>query len=158
MNKTFNAYIESLTPAKKMIAREAVETYLRGESEEVEKITCSDDLYKHLRYMAQYEEEHAVIILMNQGARIIKTVEISKGGYTGTMVDVRMVAKEAILCNATTVAFAHNHPSGTLSPSRDDKNITKRLKDGLETLMIRLLDSVIISNEGIYSFVDNGLL
>lgn len=156
MNNTFNAYIESLTPAKQMIAREAVETYLRGESEEVEKITCSNDIYKKLRYMAQYEEEHAVILLLNQNCNIIKVKELSYGSLTCTMVDVRIIAKEAILNNATAVILAHNHPSGNLNPSRDDNNITNKVRDGLNLLAIKLIDHVIISNVGYFSYADSG--
>lgn len=139
-----------------MIAREAVETYLRGESEEVEKITNSDDIYKKLRYMAQYEEEHAAVILMNQAGKIIKVKELSHGSLTCTLVDVRIIAKEAILSNATSVALVHNHPSGNLQPSRDDDNLTRRVRDGLQTLQIRLIDHVIISNEGYFSYEDCG--
>lgn len=139
-----------------MIAREAVETYLRGESEEVEKITCSNDIYKKLRYMAQYEEEHAVILLLNHNCNIIKVKELSYGSLTCTMVDVRIIAKEAILNNATAVILAHNHPSGNLNPSRDDNNVTNKVRDGLNLLAIKLIDHVIISNVGYFSYADSG--
>lgn len=139
-----------------MIAREAVETYLRGESEEVEKITCSNVIYKKLRYMAQYEEEHAVILLLKQNCNIIKVKELSYGSLTCTMVDVRIIAKEAILNNATAVILAHNHPSGNLNPSRDDNNITNKVRDGLNLLAIKLIDHVIISNVGYFSYADSG--
>lgn len=155
MNNLFDEYIESLTHAKKIVAREAVATYLKGESAKVEQIRSAAEINAKMRYFANYEDEHAAAILMNQAGKIIKVKELSHGSLTGTLVDVRIIAKEAILSNATSVALVHNHPSGSLQPSKDDDSLTRRVREGLQTLQIRLIDHVIISNEGYYSYSDN---
>jgi len=84
--------------------------------------------------------------------------ELSKGGIQSTIVDVRMVAKIALENLATGVIVAHNHPSGNLNPSQADINLTKKLKVGLNTLDIKLLDHIILSSNGYYSFENEGML
>ena len=84
--------------------------------------------------------------------------KISQGGICTTQVDVRLVAKYAIDSLAAGVIFIHNHPSGNLKPSREDEMLTKQMKDGLSILGVRLLDSLIITDEGYYSMTDQGLI
>lgn len=84
--------------------------------------------------------------------------KISQGGVCTTQVDVRLVAKYSIDSLASGVIFIHNHPSGNLHPSREDEMLTKRIKDALSIFGVRLLDSLIITDESYYSMTDQGLL
>ena len=83
---------------------------------------------------------------------------MSRGGITGTVVDIRMVLKEALLANATNIALAHNHPSGNLRPSREDDRLTDKVKQAAKLLDITLIDHVIVTNDGYYSYQDEGHL
>lgn len=83
---------------------------------------------------------------------------MSRGGITGTVVDIRMVLKEALLANATNIALAHNHPSGNLRPSREDDRLTDKVKQAAKLLDITLIDHVIVTNDGYYSYQDEGRL
>jgi len=103
--------------------------------------------------------ESAFIILLNQGLKVIGWAKIAQGGLASTLVDVRIIAKYAIDTLATGVIFVHNHPSGNLIPSVQDEHLTKKIKDGLATLDVRLLDSIILTpDDKFYSFADEGRL
>ena len=91
----------------------------------------------------QVREAHA--LLMNNRLRLIKAVRLSNGGLTETAVDVRCILREALLNNATALTLIHNHPSGNPRPSRDEDNITQKLKRACETMRIYLVDHVIVS-------------
>ena len=102
--------------------------------------------------------ESVFILLLNNSNNSIGYAKISQGGITGTVVDVRLVAKYAVDSLATSVILCHNHPSGVLSPSSADKAITKKVKDGLALLDVRLLDHLIITSSSYFSFLDEGLI
>lgn len=103
--------------------------------------------------------ESAFIILLNQPQKVIGWAKIAQGGLASTIVDIRIVAKYAIDSLATSVVFIHNHPSGSLCSSIQDDNLTKRIKEGLSLLDVKLMDSIILSPKGDYfSYRDNGLL
>ena len=104
-------------------------------------------IYNHMRpVMQDLDVEEFWALLMNQHYRLIKKVRISRGGITETPVDVRIVIKEAVLANCTILAVCHNHPSGNLSPSRADKDLTRSIKRACELLNIFFLDHVIITD------------
>lgn len=105
----------------------------------------------------EYVEE-AKIILLNRGNEILGVYELSKGGISGTIVDIRIILGVALKCNASAIVLVHNHPSGNLQPSEADKEITNRLRGASKLLDLVLLDHLIISKNGYYSFADNGLL
>ena len=84
--------------------------------------------------------------------------QLSKGGRTGTLVDVRLVLKKALETGAVALIVAHNHPSGTLKPSQADKNITEKLQQAAKSLDIKVLDHLIITEKAYFSFADEGLL
>ena len=157
MNNAFTTYLEGLTPMKQNIAREAVAVYLRGLQEEKVQIKSSEDIYNQCRDLAMLNVEHFDILLLNQAFRVIKRVNISTGGIDNTAVDVRLIMKHCLLNNATVLACVHNHPSGSLKPSKEDEDITSKIKKAGELLNIRLLDHVIIGDT-YYSFHDNGKL
>ena len=157
MNNAFTSYLEGLTTKGQSIAWEAVAVYLRGLQEEKVQIKSSEDIYNQCRDLAMLNVEHFDILLLNQAFRVIKRVNISTGGIDNTAVDVRLIMKHCLLNNATVLACVHNHPSGSLKPSKEDEDITSKIKKAGELLNIRLLDHVIIGDT-YYSFHDNGKL
>jgi DNA repair protein RadC len=100
--------------------------------------------------------ESAFILLLNSANITIGYAKISQGGITGTVVDPRLVAKYAVESLAVGVILAHNHPSGNLKPSTPDKVLTDKVKEGLKYLDIKLLDHIILTNDGYYSMMEEG--
>jgi len=90
------------------------------------------------------------VILLNNGQQLPGIADISQGGLTGSVIDVRLIAQYAITANASAALLAHNHPSGTLKPSHSDIEITKKVKDAMKLLDITLLDHLIINKDGQY--------
>ena len=114
-------------------------------------------IYNHMHpVMQDLDVEEFWALLMNQHYRLIKKVRISRGGITETPVDVRIIMKEAVLANCTILAVCHNHPSGNLSPSHADKDLTRSIKRACELLNIYFLDHVIITDGQYYSFKEQG--
>lgn len=114
-------------------------------------------IYNHMHpVMQDLDVEEFWVILLNQHYRLIKKVRISHGGITETAVDIRIVMKEAVLANCTILAICHNHPSGNLSPSRYDNELTKDIKRACELMRIHFLDHVIITDGQYYSFHEQG--
>lgn len=97
-------------------------------------------------------------VYMNPAAKVIKTEMISSGGLTGTVADIRMILKNALLCNASQLLVAHNHPSGNKTPSTADKEITRKLRESAMMMDMKLLDHIIIAGSEYVSFGDEGLL
>ena len=114
-------------------------------------------IYNHMRpVMQDLDVEQFWALLMNQHYRLIKKVRISHGGITETAVDVRIVMKEALLANCTILAVCHNHPSGNLTPSKADQELTRSIKRACELLNIYFLDHVIVTDGQYYSFKEQG--
>lgn len=126
------------------------------------RITCSKDIYEVLYYnwdmnRLEYVEQFKVIFL-NRGNRVIGIYEVSTGGMARTIADPKVIFSAALKCCASSIILSHNHPSGNLKPSQADINLTRKIKNGGELLDITVLDHLIISAEGYYSFADEGLL
>ena len=102
------------------------------------------------------EEFH--VLLMNQNYRLIKQVRISQGGITETSADIRIMMREAVLSNATILAACHNHPSGSLSPSKQDDMLTQSIKRACEVMRIHFLDHVIVTDGAYVSYRELGKL
>lgn len=103
--------------------------------------------------------ESAFLILLNRAMQTIGWVKISQGGITSTVVDIKLVAKYAIESLACAVVYVHNHPSGKLQPSVQDDNLTRKLKEGLAILDVKLADAIILSPQGAwYSYMNEGRL
>lgn len=107
--------------------------------------------------------EKFLAVYLNSRGKVIDTQCISYGGISGTLVDLRTLFKFAVETNAVSIAMAHNHPSGNLRPSAEDKKLTTRIVDAAKLLDIRVLDHLIVgidtqTNEKYYSFRDNGLI
>lgn len=128
---------------------------------EREIITCSRDSSNFIRRFYQEDigiYESFFILLLDQSNATIGYAKISQGGVAGTVVDAAIVAKYAIDSLSRGVVLAHNHPSGNLTPSVQDREITAKIKAGLELFDIRVLDHVILTEENYLSFADEGLL
>jgi DNA repair protein RadC len=102
--------------------------------------------------------EQFKVLLLNRCNRVLGIYELSSGGITGTVADVRLVMTAALKANAVAVILSHNHPSGNLKPSRPDKELTAKIKEAGKYLDIQVLDHVIVTSEGYYSFADEGVL
>ena len=136
-----------------------------GKSRQMEKVQERKNLgspqaiYDYMRpIMQDLDTEEAWIILMNQNYRLIKEERLSHGGITETLVDVRLIVKEALLNNATIVALCHNHPSDNARPSKEDDRLTERVKKACELMRIYLLDHVIVTESNYYSYREKGRL
>lgn len=102
-------------------------------------------------------EQFKVLMLSNNN-RVLGVLEISSGGITGTIVDIRLIFAALLKTKATACILVHNHPSGKLQPSEADKQITIKIKQASQILDIALLDHLIITSESYYSFADEGVL
>lgn len=103
-------------------------------------------------------QEEVKVILLNRANIVIGIYEMSKGGITGSVVDNRIILAVALKCNATSIVLIHNHPSGNVIASEQDRVITKKLKEACAMLDLVLLDHLIITKERYYSFSDEGIL
>lgn len=125
-------------------------------------IKNSKDLYNLLLQLwdenkIELQEEFKVLFL-NRANRITGIYNASSGGITGTVADPRLILAAALRAMAVSIVLTHNHPSGNLKPSRADEELTMKIKQAASYLDIRLLDHIIVSGEGYYSFADEGLL
>lgn len=108
--------------------------------------------------MADLQVEEVHLLLMNQNFKLLKHVKLSVGGITDTSVDVRRIMREAVMCNATIVALAHNHPSESPYPSKDDDRLTTQIHKACEVMRLFFMDHVIITDGAFYSYHDKGKL
>ena len=114
-------------------------------------------IYNYMHPMMQdLDVEEFWVLLLNQNYRLIKKVRISHGGITETAVDIRIVMREAVLANCTILAVCHNHPSGNLSPSSFDNELTRNISRACELMRIRFMDHVIITDGHYYSYHEQG--
>ena len=126
-------------------------------AEERAELSSAQAIHDMMRPILQDKDvEEAWVLLMNQKFRLIKRVCVSRGGISETAVDIRIVIREALLCNATIIAFCHNHPSGSPQPSRDDHNLTEKLAAACKTMRIFFADHVIIADNLYYSYREEG--
>lgn len=122
------------------------------------KITGGEDSYKFIKrfYKGDIDiYESFFILLLNAGNQTIGYAKISQGGIAGTVVDVKIVAKYCVDSLASSVILAHNHPSGNLKPSGADIQITKKTKEALALLDVRVLDHIILTEDSYYSLAEN---
>ena len=103
-------------------------------------------------------QEECKIILVNRANFVLGIYELSKGGITGTVVDIRVILSVALKCNASGIILVHNHPSGNMKPSEADKKITQKLHDACELLELTLIDHFIVSKDDFYSFNQDGFI
>lgn len=128
------------------------------ETVELTKITSSRSVFNIMQpIIGELPHEEFWILYLNNSNKVIHKVQLSKGGITGTVVDVRIIFKIALEHNATAIILSHNHPSGVLRPSEADKQITQKLKEAGKNLDVNVLDHIIITEKSYYSFMDGGI-
>ena len=129
------------------------------ESTKTEKIRGSHDVFGLLYpLIGELEHEEFWVLYLNNSNKVIHKSQLSKGGITGTLVDVRLVMKQALELGAVAIILAHNHPSGNTKPSSSDKQMTKKLKIAAEALDLKVLDHLILTQHQYLSFADKGML
>ncbi|WP_034259343.1 RadC family protein [Altibacter lentus] len=130
-----------------------------GEALQKKKINSSTSVFELMQpIISELPHEEFWIIYLNNANKVLQTAQLSKGGITGTLVDVRLAFKNALQLGAVALILAHNHPSGTLHPSQADKDLTQKLKKAGESLDIKVLDHLIITEKAYFSFADENLL
>jgi DNA repair protein RadC len=152
-------FLDQLSPRGREIAAATMELYRRkfADVHSDERIRQSEDIYKIFRPKLEgLESEEFWVLGLNQSLKPIGLKRISVGGLTQTVADVRIIFFELIKMKAVGFVLAHNHPSGNVTPSREDKRLTSLVSKAAETMNIKLIDHVIIGAGDFYSFSDNG--
>lgn len=148
--------------AKAIVISAAMELSRRRRAEDplaLSKVTSSRTIFEIMHpILGELAHEEFWVIYLNNSNKIVHKCQLSKGGMTGTVVDVRIAFKVALENNATGMILCHNHPSGTLVASDADKQITRKIKLASENLDIKLLDHLIITESSYFSFADEGVL
>ena len=148
--------------AKAVVIAAALEIGRRRREEVMEEkpvIQSSRDAWAIMQpVMADLMHEEFWIMLLNRSNRLIETLRTSQGGISGTVTDIRMILKNAILRSASSIVLCHNHPSGNLKPSRADMDITKKMNEAAKLMDIKVLDHIIMADSNYFSFADEGLL
>lgn len=156
------ARFKGLGPAKSISIMAALELGKRRklrEHRERTAIRSSKDIYELFHpLLCDLPYEEFWVLLLNQAMKVIDQVRISRGSIDQTTADVRIILREALLKRATQIALAHNHPSGNVLPSNEDKRLTQQVKQSAALMNIRLIDHLVVTDGNYYSFNDEGLL
>ena len=122
-------------------------------------VSTSKEIADYLKHILKdYSYEVFAVVFLNRANKIISFQIVSSGGLTGTIADPRVILKKAIEEEATAIVLSHNHPSGNLRPSRADEDLTYRIKQAAAYLEIKVIDHIIVSEEGYFSFADEGMM
>jgi len=122
------------------------------------KITCSRDVANLFSNLENLEHEEFWILLLNRSNTVIKKVKISQGGISGTVIDVKLIFAKAVEYKASSIVLCHNHPSGNIQPSSQDRSITNKLVEAGKVMDCPILDHIIKTKQSYSSFADDGLL
>ncbi|WP_029035453.1 RadC family protein [Salinimicrobium terrae] len=154
--------VKGIGEAKALTIVAALELGRRRRSSEAlekKKISSSSTVFELMQpKIGELPHEEFWILYLNNSNKVIQELPLSKGGITGTLVDVRLAFKQALNLGATATILVHNHPSGNLNPSGADKQLTQKFKAAGESLDIKVLDHLIITENSYFSFADEGLL
>src|SRR5687768_4969058 len=154
--------VKGIGEAKAIILVAAMEIGRRRQALSVlEKpvVSSSTDVALYLQSLLRdHKHEVFAVLFLNRANKINHFEVISKGGITGTIADPRIILKKALEEDAVSLILCHNHPSGSLRPSRSDEDLTRKIKEAASYFDIRVLDHLIVSDDGYYSFADEGLL
>jgi DNA repair protein RadC len=122
-------------------------------------VQSSKDIAQYLKaILKDFTYEVFAVLFLNRANKINHFEIISRGGITGTVADPRIILKKALDEDATSIVLSHNHPSGSLKPSRADEELTQKIKEAAKYFDIKVIDHIIVSEEGYYSFADDGIL
>ena len=153
---------KGIGPAKAIAIQAVCELWKRRSSDErpeKARILSSKALFDYFHpLLCDSSVEHCYVLLLSSMNKVIDHVLIGTGGLTATVVDVRLIIREALLKRATAIAVCHNHPSGNLKPSREDDTLTANLAGACKVMNIRMLDHIIITDKAYYSYNDEGRL
>jgi DNA repair protein RadC len=136
-------------------------SYRRRETNQnkLDKIKTSSSVFEIMNpLLGHLSHEEFWVLFLNNSSKILAKTQMSKGGMTGTIVDVRIVMKQALEYSATAIILVHNHPSGALQPSKSDRILTEKFKLAAESLDIKVLDHIIVTEKDYFSFADESLL
>jgi len=154
--------IKGIGPAKAICIAAALELGRRrqaGSSLEKPIVSNSGDVANYLQtVLKDYRHEVFAVIFLNRANKINHFEIVSKGGITGTVADPRIILKKALEEDAVSVILCHNHPSGSLKPSKADEELTVKIKEAAKYFDIKVIDHIIVSDNGYYSFADEGIL
>lgn len=154
--------IKGIGQAKAIAIAAALELGRRRQSSELllkTTVKTSGEIANYLRVVLRdYTHEVFAVVFLNRSNKILSFQIVSSGGLTGTVADPRVILKKAIEAEATSIVLSHNHPSGNLKPSRADEELTEKIRQAAVFLDIRVLDHIIVSDEGYFSFADEGLI
>ena len=153
---------KGIGPAKAITIIAALELGRRRkdtEVKEIKKISSSRDAY-HIFYpfLSDLNHEETWVLLLNRSNQVKRTMLVSKGGISATVVDIRLILREALNEYASGIILAHNHPTNNCVPSEQDINITTKLKNAAKLMDINLLDHIIVCDDKYYSFADENIL
>ena len=147
-------------PAKAITILAACELGKRRQMENPEErpeLSTATRIYNHMHpVMQDMDVEEFWALYMNQNYRLIKKTRIAHGGITEVAVDVRIIMREAVLCNATILAVCHNHPSGSIAPSKPDNQITDTIRRACEVMRIKFMDHIIVADGQYFSYHEQG--
>ena len=154
--------VKGIGEAKSIIITAALELGRRRHaSAALEKtvVRSSRDIATYLQAtLKDYSYEVFAVVFLNRANKINHFEIISRGGLTGTVADPRIILKKALEEDATSIVLCHNHPSGNLKPSRADEELTKKIQEAAAYFDIKIIDHIIVSEDGFYSFADDGIL
>ncbi len=156
LDKLLNIHGLGLAKASQILS--AIELSRRYLIKQNRCIRFAKDIYEELREFANKKQEHFITITLDGASHIIEKRVVFIGTLNQSLVHPREVFADAISDRAASIIIAHNHPSGQLRPSQEDKLVTQRLKEVSKIVGIELLDHVIVSKEGFYSFRDHNIL
>ncbi len=128
-------------------------------AEERPELSTATRIYNHMHpVMQDMDVEEFWVLYLNQAHRLIKKTRIAHGGISEVSVDVRIIMREAVLCNATIIVACHNHPSGSIRPSKQDDALTQQLKRACDVMRLYLMDHVIVADGQYFSYHEEGRL
>lgn len=156
-----NLHIKGLGPSKATTITAALELGIRREMycSKKEVVLSSRDIADYLKAKLQYKKHEVfLVVYLNRANKINHYEIISEGGITGTIADPRIILRKALEQEAVSIVLCHNHPSGSLKPSRQDQELTYKIKEAARCFDIKVLDHLIVSEDGYYSFADEGIL
>lgn len=156
------ARFKGMGPAKSITVMAALELGKRRKLQERREravIRSPQDIYELFHpLLCDLPTEEFWVLLLNQAARVIDKVRISRGGIDQTTADVRAILREALLQRATQIVLVHNHPSGNVQPSAEDRRLTQQVQQAARVMNIRVLDHLVVTDGRYYSFNDEGVL
>lgn len=161
VTEMLNFKINGLGRSKAVTIAAALELGIRRNMATKKKITVkqSSDVASYLQAELGHKQiESFVVVYLDRANHIIRQETISEGGITGTVADPRIILKKALDHHAVSIILCHNHPSGNLKPSKADEQLTNKIKNAAAFLDIQVMDHIIVSEEGYYSFADEGLM